>query len=82
MVCLELIHWGIVIHGFIDGYSRFITALHASNNNTGQTVLDLFEQAIAIYGAPDCLHSDHGTENILVAAWMEEFCGTGYGSYI
>ncbi|KAJ7664653.1 hypothetical protein DFH06DRAFT_918240, partial [Mycena polygramma] len=31
-----------LIHGFIDGYSRLITGLLASNNNRGQTVLDLF----------------------------------------
>ncbi|KAJ7922570.1 hypothetical protein B0H13DRAFT_2409610, partial [Mycena leptocephala] len=37
-----LIRWGIVIHGFIDGYSRLITGILASNNNRGQTVLDLF----------------------------------------
>jgi len=64
LVSLGLIHWGIVIYGFIDGYSHFITALHASNNNTGQTVLDLFEQAIAIYGAPNRLCNDYGTKNM------------------
>ena len=42
---LGLIHWGIVIHRFIDGYSHLITGLHASDNNTGQTVLDVFQQA-------------------------------------
>ncbi|KAF8057838.1 hypothetical protein FPV67DRAFT_1382712, partial [Lyophyllum atratum] len=41
----RLIRWGIVIHGFIDGYSRLITALQASNNNLGQTVLELFLSA-------------------------------------
>ncbi|KAJ7939285.1 hypothetical protein B0H13DRAFT_2301047 [Mycena leptocephala] len=34
-----LIRWGIVTHGFIDGYSRLITGLLASNNNRAQTVL-------------------------------------------
>ncbi|KAJ8078116.1 hypothetical protein PM082_000322 [Marasmius tenuissimus] len=34
-----LIRWGIVIHGFIDGHTRMITALRASNNNTSSTVL-------------------------------------------
>ncbi|KAJ7847591.1 hypothetical protein B0H14DRAFT_3675428, partial [Mycena olivaceomarginata] len=37
-----LIRWGIVIHGFIDGYSRLITGLRASDNNRVQTVLDVF----------------------------------------
>ncbi|KAJ4464195.1 hypothetical protein C8J55DRAFT_386602, partial [Lentinula edodes] len=42
---LGLIRWGIIIHGFIDGYSRLITGLRASNNNRGQTVLSLFLSA-------------------------------------
>ncbi|KAJ3891717.1 hypothetical protein C8J55DRAFT_392187, partial [Lentinula edodes] len=42
---LGLIRWGIVIHGFIDGYSRLITGLRANNNNRGQTVLSLFLSA-------------------------------------
>ncbi|KAJ7228286.1 hypothetical protein GGX14DRAFT_296526, partial [Mycena pura] len=40
-----LIRWGIVIHGFIDGYSRLITGLRASNNNRAETVLELFLDA-------------------------------------
>ncbi|KAF8233990.1 hypothetical protein L208DRAFT_1016614, partial [Tricholoma matsutake] len=47
---IRLICWGIVIHGFIDGYSQLITGLQASNNNTGQTILDLFLHAAAVYG--------------------------------
>jgi hypothetical protein len=72
---LGLIRWGIVIHGFIDGYSRLITGLRAHNNNRGQTVLDLFLAACAIYGVPSHLRGDHGVENLLVAAWMEENLG-------
>ncbi|KAJ3841671.1 hypothetical protein F5878DRAFT_510266, partial [Lentinula raphanica] len=41
----SLIRWGIVIHGFIDGYSRMITALRAANNNRSSTVLSLFLSA-------------------------------------
>jgi hypothetical protein len=77
-----LIRWGIVIHGFIDGYSRLITGLLASNNNRGQTVLDLFLAAIEIYGVPSRLRGDHGVENLLVAAWIEGFRGEGRGSYL
>lgn len=79
---LGLIRWGIVIHGFIDGYSRLITGLRASNNNLGDTVLDLFLQAANVYGVPSRLRGDHGVENIKVAAWMEVFQGTARGSYI
>ena len=82
IIVLGLIRWGIVIHGFIDGYSRLITGLQASNNNTGQTVLDLFLRAAAVYGIPSRLRGDHGVENILVASWMEEYSGVQRGSYI
>ena len=80
---IGLIRWGIVIHGFIDGYSRLITALRASNNNRGATVLALFLAAITQWGTPDRLRGDHGVENIQVAAWMEELYGPDYrGAYI
>lgn len=77
-----LIRWGIVIHGFIDGYSRLITGLQASDNNFGETVLDLFLRAAEVYGVPSRLRGDHGVENIVVAIWMEEHRGTRRGSYI
>ena len=70
-----LIRWGIVIHRFIDGYSRLITGLRASDNNFTSTVLDLFLHAVNVYGIPSRLRVDHGVENLLVAAWMEENCG-------
>jgi len=71
-----------VIHGFIDGYSRLITGLRASNNNFGGTVLDLFLHASNAYGVLSRLRGDHGVENILVATWMEENRGVRRGSYI
>ena len=77
-----LICWGIIIHGFIDGYSRLITSLHASNNNWGETVLDVFLAAAEVYGAPSHIRGDHGIENILLAAWIELHCGRQWGSYI
>ncbi len=79
---LGLICWGIVTHGFIDGYSHFITGLWASNNNTGETVLSVFFQAAHAYGVPNRLRGDHSVENILVAAWIEQYCRTQRGSYI
>jgi len=79
---IGLIRWQIVIHGFIDGYSRLITGLCASNYNRAATVLDLFLQAAHAYGVPSRLRGDHGTENLAVAAWMEENRGSQCGSYI
>ena len=82
LIWAGLIRWGIVIHGFIDGYSRLVTGLRASNNNRGSTVLELFLQAAHQYGVPSRLRGDHGVENILVAAWMEHYKGVRRGSYI
>lgn len=79
---LGLIRWGIVIHGFIDGYSRLITGLRASNNNYGETVLNLFLEAAEVFGVPSRVRGDHGVENILLAAWMEVHRGERRGSYI
>lgn len=55
-----LIYWGMVIHEFIDGYSWLITSLCASNNNHGETALDLFLSAAKMYGVPSHLRGDHG----------------------
>ncbi|KAK7435904.1 hypothetical protein VKT23_019435 [Stygiomarasmius scandens] len=77
-----LIRWKILIHGFIDGYSRLITGLHASNNNWAATVLALFLHAIAAYGRPSRLRGDFGGENVDVAAYMEHHNGSSRGSYI
>ena len=71
-----------MIHGFIDGYSCLITGLCASDNNFGNTVLDLFLRAAQVYGVLSRLRGDHGIENILVATWMEENRGVRQGSYI
>lgn len=59
-----------------------ITGLRASDNNRGETVHDLFMHAAQVFGVPSRLRGDHGTENIIVATWMEEHRGTRRGSYI
>jgi hypothetical protein len=79
---IGLIRWGIVIHGFIDGYSRLITGLRASDNNLSQTVMDVFWAAAEVYGVPSRMRGDHGVENLILAAFMEEVRGTRRGSYI
>ena len=77
-----MIRWKIVVHAFIDGFSRLVTGIRASNNNWAETVLDLFLDLIEVHGIPSRLRGDHGTENLLVAAWIEEFRGVERGSYI
>ncbi len=77
-----LIRWRIVTHGFIDGYSRCIVSLRASNNNRAATVLDVFYAGAQRFGVPSRVRGDHGTENIQVAAYMNHFRGSGRGSYL
>jgi hypothetical protein len=77
-----LIAFGIVIHGFIDGYSRLIPCLRASSNNRASTVLDVFKEGVVRNGLPSRVRGDRGGENVLVASYMETVRGTGRGSYL
>ncbi len=78
----ELIRWKFVIHGFIDGKSRFITGIRCSTNNRADTVLDVFLEAVTNHGLPSRVRGDHGTENVRVAAYMMQERGDHRGSYI
>lgn len=71
----KLIKWRLVTHGGIDGYSRLITYLLCSSNNRADTVVGSFRSAVAQYGLPRKVRSDHGGENIEVWRYMmEEHC--------
>ena len=72
-----LIRWRIVIHGGIDGYSRRIVYLHASDNNRAATVEVLFRQAVTECGWPARIRCDRGGENIDVARAMLQTRGIG-----
>lgn len=63
---IVLFRWRLVVHGGVDGFSRFIVYLSCSNNNKSETVYKLFESAIRDYGIPDRVRSDKGGENIKV----------------
>lgn len=77
-----LIHWKLVIHCFVDGYSRYVLGIRVHNNNRSATVLSLFLDAVSKHGTPSRVRGDHGTENLGVARWMEERRGVDRGSYI
>ena len=76
--------WKFVIHGCIDGFSRVITYLKCSSDNTSATVLRLFKQAVHEWGLPSRVQGDMGVENQDVAFFMisQSARGPGRGSFI
>ena len=77
-----LIRWRIVIHGGIDGYSRRVVYVRASDNNRASTVFEQFLAATKIYGWPSRVRSDYGGENFEVARAMLLCRGVGRASHI
>lgn len=71
----KLIRWKIVIHGGIDGFSRLVTFLGASDNNRAETVTALFDRAIGARGVPSRVRADYGGENLGVKDRMESLRG-------
>lgn len=72
------------MHGGIDGYSRAVVYLNASNNNRAETVLQQFQLAVAEWGLPSRVRADKGGENVLVGDFMTSHParGRGRGSFI
>ena len=62
--------WRIIIHGCIDGYSRMVTYLSCSSNNRSETVLRLFQEAVARLGLPSRVTCDQGVENRAVSMYL------------
>lgn len=81
-VSLLCFRWRIIIHGGIDSYSRLIVFLRASNNNRSSTVMNCFLNAVARYGVPSRVRTDHGGENNDVCVMMNIFRGSERGSAI
>lgn len=61
----------MVIHGGLDGYSRLITFLGASDNNRAKTVASLFKGGVEAWGWLSRVRADHGREKVQVAELME-----------
>ena len=78
----KLIHWRLVVHPCIDGYSGLIVYLHCAENNFASTVLDLFKGGARRCGLPSRTRSDHGLENVEVAHFMMGHRGLERGSML
>lgn len=80
----NLIRWGFVIHGCVDGFLRRIMFFKCSNNNKAVTVLHLFLNAVQEFGFPSRVRADQGTDNVEVARSMisHPSRGPGGGSFI
>lgn len=55
---------------YIDGFSRLVTFLKCTDNNTSKTILDCFLSGVEKYGIPNKVRSDKGLENVSVADFM------------
>ncbi|XP_067098396.1 uncharacterized protein [Osmerus mordax] len=76
------LRWRIVIHGGIDGFSRLVVFLKASNNNRSDIVMDLFSEAVAQFGVPSRVRCDYGGENNAICLFMDVFRRSTRGSII
>ena len=76
----KLVRWGFLIHVAVDGFSRLATFAEASNNNLSTTVFGHFQTAVARFGLPARVRTDHGGENVLV--WQHMAAANGPDSVI
>ncbi|XP_055763825.1 uncharacterized protein LOC129840064 isoform X1 [Salvelinus fontinalis] len=67
--------WRIVIDGAVDGYSRLVVFLKASDNNKSATVMESFEAAITSYGVPSRVRCDRVVKTTISVTSVEQFRG-------
>jgi len=80
---LKLRDYGFVLHGAIDGYSRYVIYLEANLNNRAETVLNAFLCGVeSVQQIPIRVRADKGGENRDVALWMIATQGENRGSFI
>ncbi len=80
----RLIRWRIIVHGCIDGFSRLPLFLKVATDNTSDTVLQCFLEAVEAFGLPSRVRCDKGGENVKVSEFMLNHPqrGPGRGSCI
>lgn len=71
-----------MIHGGVDGKTRLVVFLYASDNNRAETVGQVFRGGTARWGWPSRVRADWGGENMEVKAMMEEVRGPGRASFL
>eukprot|EP00664_Eupelagonemidae_sp_cell27_P005584 gene5584-843_t len=64
----KLIRYGVTIFGMVDGFSRKVMYLFASNSGLGELHRQLYNlslriRAVELFGVPDFLRLDAGSEN-------------------
>uniref|UniRef100_A0AAZ1XLS2 Integrase catalytic domain-containing protein n=2 Tax=Oreochromis aureus TaxID=47969 RepID=A0AAZ1XLS2_OREAU len=74
--------WGFVFHGGVDGYSRCITYMRCCTDNRASTAMQLFQSAVDLFGLPQRVRGDAGSENIDIARFMIEHRGPNRGSFM
>ena len=75
----KLIHWGIVIHACIDGFSRLVTSLFCATNNYAESALKGFLQGLSSFGIPARVRGDKGGENVDILRFMRQKQGNRGG---
>ncbi|CAH0380799.1 unnamed protein product [Bemisia tabaci] len=78
----KLVMFRIVIHGCIDGFSRYIIFVESSTDNEAETVLQQFLTGVDNFGVPSRVRGDSGGENSSVRHFMVTVMGEGRGSFI
>ena len=75
---------GDINNGGIDGFSRLPVYLRISSDNSSDTVLDCFLQAVSTYGLPSRVRCDKEGDNVGVSEYMLSHPqrGPGRGSCI
>ena len=77
---------GIVVHGCIDGATRKVIYVRATDNNSASTLLEIFVKATKLpdgsFFLPSRLRGDRGGENTRVAELMIAGRGGNRGSFL
>lgn len=76
----KMIHWRLVIHAGIDGYSHCVVFVKCSNNNCAATVLNAFLEGVSVFGMPMRVRTDHGGGNTEI--WKHMLTTTGQQSSV